>query len=173
MTEHVILVVGPEGAGKSTAIATLFGGDTERAAGSEGAASAVDFGQLELAPGEIVRLYGVPTRKSYDYMWQILKRRALGVVVLISDVEASPVAELLATVDEYADVQARGGMIVGITHAETPAVPHETVYQEALAKRFPNVLVPVLTLDPRDREQLVTMLSVLAASIDSRALFED
>ncbi len=173
MAEHVILVVGPAGSGKSTAIATLFGAEDDGTGGLAGAATAVDFGQLELGPGETVRVYGVPAHGRYDYMWQILKRRALGVLALVSGAEAAPVAELLAVVDEFAELQARGGLLVGITHADAAGSPDPIEVQAALAARFASRVTPVLTLDPRDRGQLITAVSVLAASVDSRELFAD
>lgn len=174
MTEHVILLVGAPESGKSTAIATLFGAAGVDGVGAvEASAEAIDFGQLELDPGETVRVYAVPARGRYDYMWQILKRRAFGVLALVSAADAAPIAELQAVVDEFAELQLRGGLLVGITHVDEVAEARDVDYQAALAERFPGTVTPVLTLDPRDRGQLVTAISVLAASVESRRQFGD
>ncbi|HWL59410.1 MAG TPA: hypothetical protein VNQ48_00810 [Microbacteriaceae bacterium] len=186
MTEHVILLVGAASSGKSTAIATLFGtagagtgasaAESARAAGApevEVPGQAIDFGQLELAPGEMVRVYAVPASGRYDYMWQILKRRAFGVLALVRASDAAPLAELESVIDEFAELQLRGGLLVGITHVDEVTQVDQSAYQAALAARFPGAVTPVLTVDPRDRGQLITALSVLAASVESRQQFED
>ncbi len=180
MAEHVVLVVGPMGAGKTTAIATLSDIETVRteAVNTERdvvdkatTTVALDYGEIALGPSEKIRLYGVPGQKRFDFMWQILKQRAVGMLVLVKNDAEDPRADLLAFFEEFKEIHDRGGVIVGITHTDIRPFPSTVEYQEILAERYPSAIAPVFTIDPRNRDQLVTMLSVLAASVESRALF--
>ncbi|MBO9578101.1 MAG: ATP/GTP-binding protein [Microbacteriaceae bacterium] len=180
MAEHVILVVGPMGAGKTTAISALSDIDTIRteAVNTERdvvdkatTTVALDYGEIELSPNEKIRLYGVPGQKRFDFMWSILKQRAVGMIVLVKNDAEDPVGDLVAFFDEFREIHERGGVVVGITHSDLAPRPTTYEYQQIVAERYPSALAPVFTVDPRSRDQLVVMLSVLAANVDSRAMF--
>jgi len=177
-----VLVVGPMGAGKTTAIAALSdietirteAVNTERDVVDKATTTvALDYGEITLGPNEKVRLYGVPGQKRFDFMWQILKQRAVGLLVLVKNDAADPMADLLAFFEEFKEIHDRGGVVVGVTHTDLRPFPSTVDYQQLLAERYPTAVAPVFTIDPRNREQLVTMLSVLAASVDSRAMFAE
>ena len=181
MAEHVVLVVGPMGAGKTTAIATLSDIEmvrTEAINTDRGAVDkptttvALDYGEISLGPNDKLRLYGVPGQKRFDFMWSILKQRAVGMLVLVKNDAPDPVSDLIEFFEEFQEIHDRGGVIVGVTHSDVSPNPTTVEYQEVLAAKFPSAIAPVFTIDPRDRDQLVTMLSVLAASVESRALFQ-
>lgn len=180
MAEHVVLVVGPMGAGKTTAITTLSdietvkteAMNTERNVVDKATTTvALDYGEIALGPTEKIRLYGVPGQKRFDFMWQILKQRAVGMLVLVKNDAEDPRADLLSFFEEFKEIHDRGGVIVGITHTDIRPFPSTIDYQQLLAQHYPAAIAPVFTIDPRNRDQLVTMLSVLAASVDSRAMF--
>ncbi len=180
MAEHVILVVGPMGAGKTTAISALSDIDTIRteAVNTERhlvdkatTTVALDYGEIGLSPNEKIRLYGVPGQKRFDFMWQILKARAVGMIVLVKNDAEDPVGDLVAFFEEFREIHDRGGVVVGITHSDLAPVPTTIEYQQVIAERYPAAIAPVFTVDPRSRDQLVVMLSALAASVDSRAMF--
>lgn len=180
MAEHVVLVVGPMGAGKTTAITTLSdietvkteAMNTERNVVDKATTTvALDYGEIALGPTEKIRLYGVPGQKRFDFMWQILKQRAVGMLVLVKNDAPDPKTDLLDFFEEFREIHDRGGVIVGVTHSDIQPFPSTVEYQQLLAERYPASIAPVFTIDPRNRDQLVTMLSVLAASVDSRALF--
>jgi len=132
---------------------------------------ALDYGEIALSPTERIRLYGVPGQKRFDFMWSILRQRAVGTIVLVKNDAEDPAGDLVAFFEEFREVHDRGGVVVGITHADLAPSPTTIEYQELIAARYPGAVAPVLTVDPRSREQLVVMLSVLAASVDSRAMF--
>ncbi len=180
MSEHVILVVGPMGAGKTTAISALSDIDTIRteAVNTERdvvdkatTTVALDYGEIALSPSEKIRLYGVPGQKRFDFMWSILKQRAVGMIVLVKNDAEDPTGDLIAFFDEFHEIHERGGVVVGITHSDLAPTPTTVEYQQIVTERYPSALAPVFTVDPRDRNQLVVMLSVLAANVDSRAMF--
>lgn len=181
MAEHVILVVGPMGAGKTTAISALSDIDTvrteamntERGVVDKATTTvALDYGEISLGPGEKIRLYGVPGQKRFDFMWSILKQRAVGMVVLIKNDAENPRQDLIDFFDEFHEIHERGGVVVGVTHSDLAPQPTTYDYQSLIYDRYPEAIAPVFTVDPRNRDQLVTMLSVLAANVDSRAMFQ-
>ncbi len=180
MAEHVILVVGPMGAGKTTAISSLSDIETVRteAVNTERnvvdkatTTVALDYGEIALSPTEKVRLYGVPGQKRFDFMWQILKQRAVGMLMLVKNDAENPRQDLLDFFEEFCEIHDRGGVVVGVTHSDVQPFPSTFEYQELLAAHYPSAIAPVFTIDPRNRDQLVTMLSVLAANVESRAMF--
>ena len=180
MAEHVILVVGPMGAGKTTAIGTLSdidpvrteGVNTDRGAVDKATTTvALDYGEIALSRSEKIRLYGVPGQKRFDFMWSILRQRAVGTIVLVKNDADDPLGDLIAFFEEFREIHERGGVVVGITHSDLAPAPTTVEYQRLIAERYPTAVAPVFTVDPRSREQLVVMLSALAASVDSRAMF--
>ena len=166
MREHVVLVVGAPGAGTTTAINVV-----SELARTEDPSDDLDYGEIALGPEERLRLYGAPGGKRFDFMWSILRQRAVGLVVLVRNDGPDPVAELEGALEEYRGVRERGAVVIGITHSDDVPSPTPADYERVVAAIAPEAPAPVFTLDPRRRDQLVTMLSVLAANVDSRAMF--
>ncbi|TPX01006.1 ATP-binding protein, partial [Schumannella luteola] len=98
MAEYVILFAGPMGAGKTTAIRSLSEIEvvsTEAANSEPGAVDkptttvAMDYGEIDLDP-DMVRLYGIPGQERFDFMWDILRERAMGLIVLVNADDPEP-----------------------------------------------------------------------------------
>lgn len=180
MAEHVILFAGPMGAGKSTAIRALS--DIEvvqtEAANSERdrvdkptTTVALDYGEILLSDEEKVRLYGVPGQKRFEFMWRMLAERAEGMVLLVNADAQDPVAEGLEQLAAFAELAWRGGVVVGVTRSDLAAGPALPDYSRAIERAFPGLLVPVFTLDPRDRAHVPLALMTLIANLEMRAAF--
>jgi len=159
MSEHTLLLAGTA---SSTALSTLLPGEPSVAVGD----TPPGFGQLELGPGELVRVYAMPSGVEFDLMWGILRRRALGAIVLVGGPADAAIAEGLAAAKAFAGLP--GGLLVGVTHPGPAAEAVRLAVSEALDARAPGAPIPVLTLDPWDRGQLVTALSVLVARMEGR-----
>ncbi len=177
---HVVLVVGPMGAGKTTAISTLSdiatvrteAVNTERDVVDKPTTTvALDYGETMLGPSGKVRLYGLPGQRRFNFMWRVLKDRAVGLLVLVNGDAPNPVADLIEYLGEFSDVVDRGvGVVVAITRSESPSAPPLDAYQAALALRYTARRIPVLRVDPRDRHQMYSVLTALTAGIEARAL---
>ena len=181
MAEHVILFTGPMGAGKTTAIESLSeievvrteANNTERHIVDKNTTTvALDYGEIVLGASEKVRLYGIPGQSRFDFMWAILKKRARGMVLLVNADAADPINELLFFLDEFRDLYDRGGVVVGVTRSDlTSGGPTIEDYSEALERTNPDLVIPVFTVDPREKAQMQDMLLALVVNIEMRAAF--
>lgn len=181
MAEHVVLVAGPMGAGKTTAIAAVSdidivrteAGNTERhIVDKETTTVALDYGEISLAPEEKLRLYGIPGQKRFSFMWSILAARAVGLLVLVRGDAPQPADDLVSFLEDFRALQERGAVVVGVTRSDLATRPVVDEVRTALRTHYPQIAAPVFTVDARRRDHMVTMLSVLTAGIDARVLYE-
>jgi signal recognition particle receptor subunit beta len=180
MSEHVILFGGPMGAGKTTAIRSLSDIDvvSTEAANSDRetvdkptTTVALDYGEILLGPDEKVRLYGIPGQRRFSFMWRMLADRAEGMLLLVADDGVDPVGELLMFLHDFADLAERGGVVVGVSRTDLGRGPGMAAYAEALTTARPDTLIPVLSLDPRDKSQMRMALMTLVVNLEMRAMF--
>jgi signal recognition particle receptor subunit beta len=180
VAEHVILFTGPMGAGKTTAIRSLSeievvsteANNSERHLVDKATTTvALDYGEILVDGEEKVRLYGIPGQKRFDFMWAILKKRAKGMILLVNSDAPDPIAQMLEFIDDFRELYDRGGVVVGISRADVVAGPTLADFSEALERTNPELVIPVFTVDPRDRDQMEDVLLALIANIEMRAMF--
>jgi signal recognition particle receptor subunit beta len=180
VAEHVILFGGPMGAGKTTAIQTLSevdvvlteAGNSDLESNSKPTTTvALDYGEIALGDEDKVRLYGIPGQRRFDFMWTILRERAQGFVLLVNNDAPDPVRLMLDFVKEFRDLHERGGIVVGVTRTDVVREPLLAEYADALVTAYADLLVPVFTVDARDRGHMRTILMTLVANIEMRAAF--
>lgn len=173
--EYLVLVAGPMGAGKTTAIGTLseIPVISTEAANSDTASHAkalttvaLDYGEITLGDGDKVRLYGVPGQERFDFMWGILERRALGLMLLLDAAAPEPAADLARFLRVFAQLQQRGALVVGVTRTDCAPPGRIEVVHAALAQH--RHAVPVFAVDARDRGQMQTLLATLVALVEAR-----
>lgn len=176
--EHIVLIAGPMGAGKTTAISSISeipvvrteAVNTDIARHAKATTTvALDYGEITLGDGDKVRLYGVPGQERFAFMWKILEKRALGLMLLLDDAAPDPVGDMRRFLGEFADLDHRGAMVVGITRTDLGAGAGLARYHACLAEL--GRMLPVFTLDARDRDQTRTLLGTLIALVEARAAF--
>jgi signal recognition particle receptor subunit beta len=181
VAEHVILFAGPMGAGKTTAIRTLSdievvateAANTERDLVDKPTTTvALDYGEILLGDDEKVRLYGIPGQRRFDFMWSILKERARGMVLLVNNDGPDPIGAMLEFVGEFRELYDKGGVVVGISRSDVVNGPTLASYAEAMSGAYPELLVPIFTIDPRDSGHMRMALMTLIASIEARAYID-
>jgi uncharacterized protein len=182
MAEHVVLFAGPMGAGKTTAVRSLSEIDvvSTEAANSERmivdketTTVALDYGEITLDAEDKVRLYGLPGQDRFDFMWSILKERAHGLVLLVSNDSPDPIAIALERLGSFEELLADGRVVIGITRSDLAADPSPAAYAAAIAAARPGLVLPIFTVDPRDARQMQTVLLSLVAIVETRTLISE
>jgi len=170
-----ILISGPPGAGKSTAIRNISEVapvntdvlNTDPELTKELTTAGLDYGELTLDCGDRLLLYGTPGQERFDFMWQILSRGALGIIILLDSRRHDAVADL----DMYLGATMRNpagaahtACVVAFTHADQAHPPD--LERVALHLQSRGVLCPVVTSDVRQREAVLTLMDLLLLQLE-------
>jgi len=179
--EHVILFAGPMGAGKTTAIRSLSDIEvvgtealnTDRETADKPTTTvALDYGEIQVGEDEKIRLYGIPGQRRFEFMWRILRDRAEGMVLLVHNDAPDPVGAMRAFLGDFADLVARGAVAIGITRMDVAPVPTLRDYTDVLEGEYPDLMVPVMPIDPRDRGNMELLLMSLIANLEMKAQYD-
>ena len=103
MKENKIIFTGPVGVGKTTAIAALSDDPPVK---TDARASdmtlvrkghttvAMDYGVIRLDGDTKVHLYGTPGQERFNFMWEILSKGSMGLILLLDNTRANPLKDL-------------------------------------------------------------------------------
>jgi uncharacterized protein len=144
---------------------------------------AMDYGILNLDGGSKVHLYGTPGQERFSFMWEILSKGAMGLVILIDDSKPDPLADLAFYMKAFRQTIANcnDAVVVGVTRTETTESSDEEqldftrtelVTQLDPLKRYNECLaalklnIPVFEVDGRKREDVKQLLLALLALLD-------
>ncbi|MCX7897819.1 MAG: serine/threonine-protein kinase [Rhodocyclaceae bacterium] len=173
--EHKILFVGPVGAGKTTAISVLSDKgciSTDQAASDMTKALknkttvAMDYGVMDLGDGERVHLYGAPGQERFDFMWEILQKGALGLVILIDNSRRAPLDDLAFYLRWFSDLLKKSKMVVGVNFMEKSAAPGLDDYARVIRECGFSAPPAVFEVDARNRRDMAMLIEALLVSID-------
>lgn len=176
MSAIKLIISGPMGAGKTTAIRTISDIDpisTEVAntdwatCAKEETTVALDYGEVRLENGELLHLYGTPGQERFAFMWAILASDALGVLLLIDHSRPDPLADLERYLSAYATMAAQGRVVIVVGRlGEREGIGFDH-YLEWLAKH--DYVLPILAGDVRRREDVLEALDTLLQCIELHA----
>jgi signal recognition particle receptor subunit beta len=172
--EYKLIFTGTMGAGKTTAIAAIsevapVSTDVQRSEAGEDTkkttTAALDYGEVTLPQGDVLRLYGTPGQVRFDFMWKILGEGALGVVVLVDNRRPDPLADLREYLDSFRDIVAGSRGVVGVGRLETHPVPDLDAYYDVASEL--GLSTPIVSVDVRRRDDVLLLLDILFNQIEA------
>jgi hypothetical protein len=161
------------GAGKTTAIASIS--DIEPIRTDEQASDmttrrksnttvAMDYGMIRLGPREKVHLYGTPGQERFDFMWDILTKGGIGLVLLLDNTRPAPFEDMRFYVTAFRDFIENTRLVVGVTQMDSRASP--TIDEYVRQMRELELAAPVFEVDARRRDDVSMLIQALLLSID-------
>jgi serine/threonine protein kinase len=174
---YKILIAGPVGVGKSTAIHTIsdsgmlareaFATDSVQER-KEQTTVAMDYGSLDISDNERILLYGVPGQERFNFMWHILQKEAIGLVLLIDNGRRNPLGDLDFFLQSFDAFINKTGIVIGINRTEQYPRPSIFDYHFHLqSKQQPwNVHPPIMEVDPRNHEEMRKLVLSLLCHLD-------
>lgn len=164
-----LVVTGPVGAGKSTfirSVSEIEVVDTDRRATDEVAdmkhktTVALDFGRLQFGPQHALHLYGTPGQARFDFMWDILIRRAHAYILLVAahrPHEFRYARRMLMFMEQRTQVP----LLLGMTHCDLPGAWAEDNLMLALGYVPGRPRPPVMVVNANDRTSVAQAIIAL------------
>ena len=161
------------GAGKTTAIRAISDiepivtdvANNDRSVDKERTTVGLDYGMMMLDNGDRLRLFGTPGQVRFNFLWEILAREALGLVILIDNSRPDPLADLEMYLDGFANSLKTLPCVLGIGRFDTH--PQTTLDQYADALEARGMVFPVLAVDVRQRADVVLLIDTLLGQIEA------
>lgn len=172
-TDHKIIFTGPVGAGKTTAIEAISDIAPVRTDAratdmttrrKPSTTIAMDYGLIRLSEREKVHLYGTPGQERFDFMWDILTKGGIGLVLLLDNTRPAPFEDLRFYVTAFRDFIEETRLVVGVTQMDVKPQPVIDEYSRRL--RELDLLAPVFEVDARRREDVSMLIECLLLSLD-------
>jgi uncharacterized protein len=181
LIEHKILLAGPMGAGKTTAITALSDGeiistDVKSFDQSESTKATTtvgfDYGKIQIDERTSIRLIGTPGQERFSFMWPALAIGAVGLVILLDVQRPDPTKDLAMYLDRFSDLTDRGLAVIGLSKCTDEFNPDTFKALQEVAIARP-VALPLLVVDVRDKMQALILLELLLMQIEINANAEN
>jgi uncharacterized protein len=174
MADYKIIITGPVGAGKTTAISVLSDIPpiiTDEAASDmtlnrkQRTTVAMDYGLMQVGDAERVHLYGTPGQERFSFMWEILTEGGLGLVLLIDNSRKEPFRDLQFFLDAFKNFIHSTAVTIGITRMDEKPSPAIADYHQHISSLgWPKL--PILEVDAREKEDMSLLVQSLLYSLD-------
>ena len=168
-----IIFTGPVGAGKTTAIQSMS--DIPIVSTNEEASDmtkdrkpqttvAMDYGRINIGTKEKIHLYGTPGQERFSFMWDILTKGALGLILLLDNSRENPQQDLKFYTNAFKNFINEGNLIIGVTRMDEVNNPNIDDYRKWLHDL--SISAPVFTVDARERQDVSSLVQALLYSLD-------
>lgn len=171
--EQKIIFTGPVGAGKTTAIASISdippvsteARPTDDTAKIKAKTTvAMDYGVMQLGDGSKLHLYGTPGQERFNFMWEILTQKGIGLVLLVDNRREDPLEDMRHYLESFRDFISATAVVIGVTGMDVKCRPGLYSFQTRLMEM--GIKAPLFEVDVRRREDVKTLLLALLSMLD-------
>jgi signal recognition particle receptor subunit beta len=167
-----IIFTGPVGAGKTTAIAAISEeppvstdvrctDDTIKMKNTT--TVAMDYSYITLDDGARIHLYGTPGQERFKFMWNILARGGIGLVLLVNRDNDDPLGTMEYYLDAFEEFARNNAVVIGVTRSGVLDQATISDFQRRLYER--NQIFPVFEVDARNGDDIKLLLQALLAAL--------
>lgn len=166
-----LVFAGSMSAGKTTAIRTISNIDilsteainTDLEAHQKSLTTVgIDYGELVLEDGVKVGLYGTPGQQRFNFIWNVITKGAIGVILLIDDSIDEPLEELEFYLNYFKDKVKN--VVIGITHIDKKAKNNAAFYHGWAEKQ--DGTYPMFFIDAREKNDVLMLVDALIATAE-------
>ncbi len=166
---YKIIITGPVGAGKTTAINSLTDqkalktdapvSDMTTSQRKQTTTVALDYGVIKLNNDDVAHVYGTPGQERFDFMWEIISEGAHGLVLLLDNSRNYPFRDLIYYANQFRDLIESVPFIIGVTRSDIKSEPNIETYRGWVKEQ--NLNAEVIMVDARSKEHIHNLVSKL------------
>lgn len=170
-----IIFTGPMGAGKTTAISTISEvppistevrcSDEEGQARKETTTVAMDYGYFTLEDGGRIHLYGTPGQERFDYMWNILVKGGIGLILLLDNGRPEPLDDLIFYLTTFRSFIDETGVVIGVSRMDCSERYTLDDYRNKLIEL--GRIFPLFEVDVRQPNDVAILIHALLAILQT------
>ena len=171
-----IVVTGGVGAGKTTFIRTISEidvVDTDKRATDELAelkettTVALDFGKLTIASNQSLHLYGTPGQSRFDFMWEILIKKAHAYILLVDAHRPNHFRYARKLLNYMRHHNNSIPALIGVTHTDCADAWEIEDIALALGLQDEASPIPLITVNANERESVFQALIAIVQQLAS------
>ena len=174
-----LLISGPTGAGKRTALATLSDQPPVTVDATAGnmpgaalgaAAGSMEHGVISIAGDTRIEVFATRGQERSERLRDVLREGAMGLVLLLDNTRLSPFRDLDFYLTAFRDLIADTRVVIGVTRMDESPLPCIADYHRHLRENppagAPCVNPPLFAVDARERDDVSLLVQALAYSLD-------
>ena len=179
--KYKVIISGPVGAGKTTAINTLTdhsalltdatASDLTTSNHKETTTVAMDYGTVKLTDGTIAHVYGTPGQQRFEFMWDILIKGAHSLILLLDNSRNYPFRDLKNYTNNFAEFIKKNGLVIGVTWSDKNTEPSIEAYQQWLKSNKINA--SAMFVDARNKNDMMNLLETSFQSFSQNEFSEN
>ena len=171
MPQYKVLITGPVGAGKTTAICSASDIEpivtdaisTDESKKKSGKSTvAMDYGVISMEAWQKIHLYGTPGQERFNFMWDVLSaKKGIGLILLLDNSRPDPLHDMRYYLNAFSQYISATHIVIGVTQMDIKDDVTIEDYQQHLNKsQFKSAIFPV---DARVKKDIVMLIQVLLA----------
>ncbi|MGF1524882.1 MAG: ATP/GTP-binding protein [Leptolyngbyaceae cyanobacterium] len=177
-----VVVTGPVGAGKSTfirniseitAVNTDCRATDETARLKQDTTVAMDFGRLQFNPQMVLHLYGTPGQSRFNFMWDMLIRKAHAYIVLVPSHQPMEFRQAKVIMN-FMQQRTKAPMIIGLTHGDCQGAWSSENVVHSLGYYHSQILPTVIPVNANNKQSVakavLTLVRMLAQQMRAREI---
>ncbi len=180
---YKIVITGPVGSGKTTAVNSLTDKDaalTDALVSDSDQVTknrkktttvAMDYDVIRLDDDSLVHVYGTPGQERFDFMWEILSKGAHGVILLLDNTRNYPFRDLKYYTQRFEKLIKSSRLVLGITRSDIKQDPPLEAYQHWL--KTLKITADVVMIDARNKDDVTNLFYTLLDIPQNKPLSSD
>lgn len=126
----------------------------------------IDYGEISIGSDIKIGLYGTPGQTRFQFMWPLIAKGALGIILLIDHTSDDSLDDLKQYLTAFGQ-QGEQEFVIGITHVDEKRDKSLEIYRHYLAEIKQSY--PLFAVDARQHDDILLLVNTLVTILEQKS----